>query len=450
MSLLIKRINKRFKDIAGVPEDVEQKKLNKADNHVMVTSPESFISNGHPLLRELSSRDPATFHTLYDTYVEQIKSMAVPLPKDKSKLGNGIYYATNNKSLAILSFGENRDNFTPLQNVLDKAANKLLNLELSSSQYSSLGIKSEVGIGDRWVNRVLGVYAEGSKTNISNDILPTQLSNSATSGVTAFKLARAMKIAKKSPNLVSNINTLYDELSGNQIDYTLKVDEVLTSRLSRLDISYTVTQPQSDSVKKEQNKRESQIASKLSNLAGEIANTKGSRSFNEYIDYAITNAIFDKPIKPQVIKGTSKTVSNTKNPVKIVRKPKVKSLKRMKPYRNIAPVNFSPFRVSRLINETLAQTIRDNMGESSDEPILLRNQTGRFSKSAELLTLTRTTANTLLGTYTYQRNPYDVFLPGGKLHTQVRDPRLYIEGSIRESALKILGKNFPGLRLELV
>jgi hypothetical protein len=107
------------------------------------------------------------------------------------------------------------------------------------------------------------------------------------------------------------------------------------------------------------------------------------------------------------------------------------------------------FSVRNLINEVLAIRVEEQMGDSTDAPTKLRYQTGRFADSAKLLTLTREQAGTLFGTYTYQRNPYDVFLPGGRLGTAQRDPRIYVESAIQEAAMSILRRKFPGLQLEL-
>lgn len=102
-----------------------------------------------------------------------------------------------------------------------------------------------------------------------------------------------------------------------------------------------------------------------------------------------------------------------------------------------------------LINESLAEHIRLRMGDPNDRPFKLRNQTGRFSESAYLLTLNRTETGHLIGTYDFQKRPYGVFLPGGRLHTQQRDPKLYIEGAIRDIAAKVLKRQFKGIALEL-
>ena len=102
-----------------------------------------------------------------------------------------------------------------------------------------------------------------------------------------------------------------------------------------------------------------------------------------------------------------------------------------------------------LINESLAEFIRLRMGSPSEAAVRLRNQTGRFSESAYLLTLNRTKAGELVGTYDFMKDPYGTFLPGGRLHTQQRDPKLYIEGAIRDIAAKVLKGKFKGIALEL-
>ena len=89
------------------------------------------------------------------------------------------------------------------------------------------------------------------------------------------------------------------------------------------------------------------------------------------------------------------------------------------------------------------------MDSSSAPPINLRYQSGRFADSALLLTLTRSQAGIIAGTYTYQRAPYDVFLPGHPLDNGRRDPQLYIEGAIRKTAISLLKGKFPGIALEL-
>jgi hypothetical protein len=71
------------------------------------------------------------------------------------------------------------------------------------------------------------------------------------------------------------------------------------------------------------------------------------------------------------------------------------------------------------------------MGQGS-APKRLNWRTGRFARSAELLALLPTRGKAIEATITYLRNPYDVFLPGGKLHNDLRDPEKLIGKSIRQ------------------
>ena len=102
--------------------------------------------------------------------------------------------------------------------------------------------------------------------------------------------------------------------------------------------------------------------------------------------------------------------------------------------------------LKKLINEMLAKNIEQDMDGAGGK---LNYQTGRFADSAHLLTLTRNQAGVLAGTYTYMRDPYDVFLPGHKMGTPKRDPRIYVEGAAREAAMTILKNKFPGIALNL-
>ena len=78
-----------------------------------------------------------------------------------------------------------------------------------------------------------------------------------------------------------------------------------------------------------------------------------------------------------------------------------------------------------------------NMGSPA-----LNNRTGRFRNSAEV-------TNVMFGPrggtnieYTYMRNPYETFEPGGAMGSTGRDPRRLIGASIREAAQKIVGTRF--------
>ena len=96
-----------------------------------------------------------------------------------------------------------------------------------------------------------------------------------------------------------------------------------------------------------------------------------------------------------------------------------------------------PLALKEMINAVLPDEILKNMGSPA-----LNNRTGRFRNSAQV-------TNALIGPrggvnieYTYQRNPYETFEPGGAMGSTGRDPRRLIGNTIREVAQEIMGKRF--------
>lgn len=81
-----------------------------------------------------------------------------------------------------------------------------------------------------------------------------------------------------------------------------------------------------------------------------------------------------------------------------------------------------------LLNLNLADIIRSHMGQAGR----LKNRTGRFSESAQVIDINGDTM-----TYSYMTNPYQVFESQGS-----RDPRPLIELSIRELARGIVTTKF--------
>ena len=200
------------------------------------------------------------------------------------------------------------------------------------------------------------------------------------------------------------------------------------------------------------NKFESNLGSTVSaRMRGvKVSRLEGSPSFVDIFLGAISN-IF------KGIKNRRVSYSNTERDKrrKLVEKRQVKrtdlsSRISLKTPKVVKPkVGVSMFAMRNLINEVLSEHVKREMGKATDPAIKLRYQTGRFADSAVLLTLNRTQAGILAGTYSYMRNPYDTFLPGGRLGTAARNPKIYLESGIRNAALAILKRDFPGLSLDL-
>lgn len=96
--------------------------------------------------------------------------------------------------------------------------------------------------------------------------------------------------------------------------------------------------------------------------------------------------------------------------------------------------------IQTLMNLRLHDQIKSNMGKGRAKEIL-NYRTGRFANSAEI-TLLQQRSDKILAFYTYMRSPYDVFLPGGRLHKPGRDPRKIIGRSIRQLSKEYLSSKF--------
>ena len=94
-----------------------------------------------------------------------------------------------------------------------------------------------------------------------------------------------------------------------------------------------------------------------------------------------------------------------------------------------------------LLKELINQALPEVMLLKMQLPAL-RNRTGRFRQSAEV-------TNVLIGPrggtnieYTYMKDPYQTFEPGGEMGSRNRDPRKIIGESIREIAIRATGNKF--------
>lgn len=101
----------------------------------------------------------------------------------------------------------------------------------------------------------------------------------------------------------------------------------------------------------------------------------------------------------------------------------------------------NPIALKELINAKLPDELLKQMQLPK-----LRNRTGRFRNSAQV-------TNVMVGPrggthieYTYMKNPYQTFEPGGRQGSVNRDPRRLIGGTVREIAQELMGKRFVKVR----
>lgn len=182
-----------------------------------------------------------------------------------------------------------------------------------------------------------------------------------------------------------------------------------------------------------------------------IKGLKGSDSIQEFkakqAEYAAVSQyakvkggkVTPKPKKPKATKRKAvaskgqKTSTKTNSSIAKARVPKAKGLKRRKATRRQGPAS-SPLQLIGLINKELPQTVRKNM-----KAPFLENRTGRFSESVKVTDVIQTPKGHPSIGYTYQKNPYQVFEMGegdSRWATPERDPRVLIDRSIREIAIK--------------
>ena len=76
------------------------------------------------------------------------------------------------------------------------------------------------------------------------------------------------------------------------------------------------------------------------------------------------------------------------------------------------------------------------------QPPALRNRTGRFRQSAEVTNVNIGPRGGTQIDYTYMRDPYETFEPGGDMGSRNRDPRKIIGESVREIAMKLTQNKF--------
>ena len=151
-------------------------------------------------------------------------------------------------------------------------------------------------------------------------------------------------------------------------------------------------------------------------------------------------------------KATFREKSKNTEKAKTERKRKIKAVRDGPPPASLGVLKqkskqqgFNQFQLLAAINRKLPQTVEKNMKAPR-----LESQTGRFAKSVELETVTRTRKGYLSFGYSYEKDPYQVFEVGkgaAPWATPLRDPRQLIDRSIREAAAELAIGRFYTRRL---
>lgn len=143
-------------------------------------------------------------------------------------------------------------------------------------------------------------------------------------------------------------------------------------------------------------------------------------------------------IRQVIVAGATKSkVSRAKNSSK--KRHKASNAQRTKG--GVAKQQANPMALKNLINSVLPQMVAMKM-----QPPSLRYRTGRFANSAQVTKVTQGPRGGLQADYTYMRNPYETFEPGGKQGSTMRDPRVIIGQSIREIVAQGMENKFIKVR----
>ena len=153
-----------------------------------------------------------------------------------------------------------------------------------------------------------------------------------------------------------------------------------------------------------------------------------------------------KGIATEMTRGNVDPIKFSKNKkaafkIIMAKKLPAKSAKKKKRTKATAKTTESPIALRNILNEMLPQMVASKMTSPA-----LQFRTGRFANSARVENVNIGPKGGTHIDYTYMRDPYETFEPGGKQGSTMRDPRKIIGASIRELAIGILGKQPTTIR----
>ncbi len=171
---------------------------------------------------------------------------------------------------------------------------------------------------------------------------------------------------------------------------------------------------------------------------GVLANLETSKTVVQYLndnvlsilktgkELPVYNSLLNIQEVTPVVK-TSVTLGNTKKTSKTSSKPKIPKI-----VRTVKTINL--VRLQNLINQSLVERIKQNMGRG-DRRDILNLRSGRFAESVKVERMSQSREGMITAFYSYMKNPYATFSEGGQQSSpRTRDPKLLIARSIREIA----------------
>ena len=173
-----------------------------------------------------------------------------------------------------------------------------------------------------------------------------------------------------------------------------------------------------------------------SNILQELDPTRKKVSLRSSLKNVNLDNIKVDPI-PLGLKSDLKNITSTLKKQVEEQKKVLKVLSKAKSLRTPKGQFISPVSIMNLLNSRLAQQIQNNMGKGNAKAIL-NYRTGRFAESAQVTNISNRDG-AITAFYTYMKNPYATFAPGGAQSSPAsRDPNKLIQLSIRQLATGIM------------
>lgn len=168
-------------------------------------------------------------------------------------------------------------------------------------------------------------------------------------------------------------------------------------------------------------------------LSLNLVDVPGSNTIREDIVEGLVNILKGSKAKLSSHKAQTNMVS-----AKLKSNLSVKSVKQSLPdvrhYRTAAVKTTNLISLKNLVNRSLIEQVKKNMGRG-DRKDILNLRSGRFAESVKVERMTQSREGMITAFYSYMKNPYATFSTGGLQGSpKTRDPKLLIAKSIRELA----------------
>lgn len=266
-------------------------------------------------------------------------------------------------------------------------------------------------------------YAERAFTRKSKEILQQQIEASIEVDIKS-KIVKTLLVSPERVeigNEISSFNRFKGIFSLNIRNwYLVALNEALKNPDSKLSRSLL------EEIEK------ASIKSIKNELSG-IISSHASKNLFEALEDMYISLIKTGKAEPYKSKGSAEEVNKIKLPKIKLPKLKVKIPQVRTPQLRTTRGQFTSLAsLQRLLDASLVQRVKDNMGTGSRRDIL-NLRSGRFAESVKVERLSQSREGMITAFYNYMKNPYATFSQGGRQELpRSRDPKLLIAKSIRE------------------